>query len=532
MRFLIILVSMLAYLLPVEGFAADSPELVSLQKQILKADCKNDIAKPLEELKGIYFKENRYTDFVNFLKSLPAKESCIFIPANYYILLSRYTQLKYLEEKQLWDEYFSEGNNYRDDITASAQKVIDKAEPGSPLLLRCRLILWQFHRDQQDPFAQEALSGLMGAVSGYTGKDPEVIKEVADKLSASGEKADAKQLYRLYADKVITSVSSDEQLKGTAKNFYDEGNLELAENFYDLYIEKVSKTLPKEKSCFFAAEIMEIAALFTYKDSGLKDPLYAEKMFQEAQDLCSAGVFKEDLQYARAINLEKAKELIKAKDAYVELLKRYPGSTFINEANFKVGVISVYILRGISSGKSYFNKLADKKEIDPYVISGLYQLGLLAQWQDDTESAKNYYSKLITLAGMDYQDITAMAKARLAEIENKKPIEYNLKNFLDLSLKDENSFLDMAKSTLTASRYFINKNNETQITCAVNMPASGCMQPEVQYLWSGDTGTTLPQDSQSGFSTTYPSAGTKVLNLIIVLPSGFFDRNIDFVDVK
>ena len=190
-------------------FAADRPEIISLQKSILKADCKEDIVKPLDELKGLYFKENRYSDFVEFLKPLAEKKGCFSTTVSYYIEFARYTQLKYLEEKQLWDEYFSQGNNYRDDITASAQKVIEKAEVGDPILVRSRLILWQFHRDQQDPFAQEALSGLMDVSAGYvaTGKDVGVIKEVADKLLAYAEKSKAKELYRLYAGKLITLAS-------------------------------------------------------------------------------------------------------------------------------------------------------------------------------------------------------------------------------------------------------------------------------------------------------------------------------------
>ena len=52
-----------------------------------------------------YFKENKYSEFVDFLDSYKITDklnkSCI----NYYKALARYTQLNYLEEKQSWDEY-------------------------------------------------------------------------------------------------------------------------------------------------------------------------------------------------------------------------------------------------------------------------------------------------------------------------------------------------------------------------------------------------------------------------------------------
>ncbi|MCM8796565.1 MAG: hypothetical protein NC923_01585 [Candidatus Omnitrophica bacterium] len=513
------------------SFAADTTELISLKKNILEATCKTDIAKLFEQLKESYFKENRYSDFVDFLKSLSRKESCILTAANYYIALARYNQLKYLEENQLWDEYFSQGNNYRDDITFNAQRVIERAEESSPYLLRSSLLLWQFHYDQQDPFAQEALAALIKAVFGYNGKYYGIIKEVADKLQAYGENASAKQLYRLYADKLLASLSGDEQLKTAAQDFYQQGNLQLAQSFFDIYIERISKNLArtKDKLC---PSLIEIAKLFTYKDSGLKDCLYAEKVFQKLEDLCGREVFDEELLYLRAFNLEKAKELTKAKDIYLQLLQLYPQTIHANKVDFKIGIVYAYVLRDLVLAKTYFNKLADKNEKDPYVISSLYQLGLLAQWQDDIESARNYYNKLLNLAGTDYQDIVALTQQRLGEIQDKKPIAYNLKTFLDLSVKDENPLMDMTKSALEISPYLAKKNDSIQISSETSMPPSGCMQPEVRYLWSGDTGAIQPQDSDSNFNTSYVSAGTKVINLIVALPAGFFDRNIDLVDIE
>jgi TolA-binding protein len=496
----------------------------------MEAKTKEDLYLILMDLSNLYFSENKYSEFVEFLSSLAKQKKELEPAINYYIALSRYSQLKYLEEKQNWDEYFSNGNAYRQEITEAAGKTISSTSGADTLNIYARLILWQFHRDQQDVFWEQALSDLMSSISEYvkTTQDPKTIKYAADKLLAYGEKGKAKELYKIYVDKIITSAIIDDRLKETASTFYKEGNPELAEALYDVYIDRIVKSAPKEK---LIPTLIGIAKDFSYKDEGLKDALYAEKIFKKIEEIGTKDVFDEELMYLRAFNLEKAKDYLAAKDLYRDLVSRYPSSIYADEANYKIGIILTYILRDINTGKSYFEKLAQKETLSAQVISSLYQLGLLSQWEQDNTKAKEYFNKLLERAKDGFSETVNLAKERLKEIEEAKPIEYNLKTFLDVSLKEEDANFDMTKIDLKSSIYRAKKEQAIDISSTPYIAQTGCLQVELQYLWSGHTGTAKPSLEESAFNTTYIHPGTKEINLIVISASGVVDRNIDLVDV-
>jgi hypothetical protein len=278
--------------------------------------------------------------------------------------------------------------------------------------------------------------------------------------------------------------------------------------------------------------LIEIAISFAYKDEGLKDAFYAEKVFKKIEDLGKEEVFNEGLIYLRAFNLEKIKEYGQAKNTYINLVRRFPGSAYADEADFKTAIIYTYILRDIKNGKSYFEELSKKETPSPQAIASLYQLGLLSQWEENPASEKEYYNKLIERAKDSSVETVTQAKERIKEIEENKPIDYNLKMFLDLSLKEENMIYDMTRLDLKASLYTSRSGQDLTISSYPSMPQAGCMQVEAQYLWSADLGKITPSLSQSSFSTSFTDPGTKVINLVVVLSSGALDRDITFIDVR
>jgi hypothetical protein len=530
----------LIFITDYQCFAQDSNRLVTLSKQIIEAKTNEELYRFFAELKDLYFKDHKYTELTEFLKSLSSKKNTLEPFTNYYVALTRYQQLKYLEESQNWDEYFSHGNTYRQEITEQAQKAIVSNPLTDKLHIYARLILWQFHRDQQDVFENQALSDLMNSVSEYvkTAQDYQPVKEVADKLLVYGEKGKSKELYKIYVDKIITSGIADDKLKESALGFYREGNLELAEALYDVYVDRAVKSIAKEK---LIPILMDIAKDFSYsaaggsafggKDQGPKDVFYAEKIFKKIEEIGTKDIFDEGLIYLRAFNLEKAKEYPGAKDLYRDLVSRYPSSIYADEANYKVGIIYTYILRDLNTAKSYFKELAQKENLSAQVISSLYQLGLLSQWGEDNVKAGEYYNKLLEKAGDGFSETVTLAKERIKEIEEAKPIEYNLKTFLDASLKEEYANFDMTKIDLKSSISRAKKDQVIDINSVPYIEQSGCLQVELQYLWSGHIGTAKPSLDESAFNTTYIHPGTKEINLVVISASGVVDRNIDWVDV-
>ena len=547
-------------------YAQDKNKLDALSKQIMEAKSNNELYLAFEELADLYFNENKYNEFVEFLNSSAKQKKTLEPTIDYYIALCRYYQLKHLEEKQSWDEYFSQGNNYRDELTKSAQKTIDSLGPADVLGVYARLILWKFHRDQQDALSEGALSDLMNSVLTYAKDATNLVplKDVASQLMSYNEKAKAGQIYKIYVDKIVASNIKEDELNTIASGFYKEGNLELSEGLYDVYIERITKSTPREK---LIPILIDIAKLFTplekvhpnkensltgftYKDEGLTDAFYAEKVFKKIEEIGTKDAFDEGLMYLRAFNLEKAKEYKSAKDGYIELVKRYPQTIHNDEADFKTGIIYTYVLRDIKTGRTYFEKLSQKETLSPQGISSLYQLGLLSQWEEDFIKAKEYYNKLIEKAGPvrnteplergnkisngagdGFTETVNLAKERLKEIEETKPINYNLKTFLDVSLKEEYAMLDASKLDLRSHPYKTKKNEVVNINSTPYMAESGCFQIELQYLWSGHIGTAKPPLDEPAFNTHYTDNGTKEINLVVVSPTGIVDRNIDMVDV-
>lgn len=512
------------------SFAQSSNELAVVTKKIIESKSEEDLSLEFLSLKEIYFKENKYNEFVKFLRSLSQKKKNIAAFTNYYIAFARHSQFKFLEEKQSWDEYFKYGDTYRQEILESLQKCIDSTSAKDPVNIYARLLVWQYRRDLQDNLHEQALIELTDAVLEYakTAKTISPIKDTADKLFSYGEKSKAKDLYRIYVAKLSQTSVTYEELKNVALSFLKEGNIQLAESVYDIYIEKIIQEKTKEEITF---ELIEIARLFAYYDDTPTDPAYSEKVFQRIEGLAGKDALSEELTYLRAFNLEKIKEYANSQEIYLDLIVRFPNTKHLNEAVYKIAMIYVYALRDLKDARLYFEKLTLNEKVSAQAISAWYQLGLLSQWEKDFLKAEDYYNKLLEKAGDSFSDTVALAKERLAEIEEEKPMEHNLQTFLDVSLKDEYKLYDMSKSEVKASRHRLKNNQEVRLSSQAYTGESGCMQVELEYLWSGHLGKGKPTTDESAFDTGYNYTGTKEINLVIVGSSGAVDRSLDMLDV-
>lgn len=483
----------------------------------------------LGKLKETYFKDNKYSEFVDYLKNLKKKSPSAAV--SYYIALSRYRQLKYLEETQNWNEYFNFQDQYRQELTDELKNAIASVSPEQEnITIYARILLWQFRKDQDDTQEYAAREDLMNAVINYASKtkDIEVVKYAADAFYGYGNKREAKILYDIYAKTLIESEMSPEKLKESASDAYKKENLALSAMIYDAYIERIKKTHPKEE---IIAELKPLIEDFSFKDGAAYDCEYAERLFQRLEELGGKETLGEELRYLRAYNLEKAKEYLNAERYYNILAEGFPEGKYYDEAMYKIGMIATYALGDIDKGTAFFEKLSQKNQSSPQVISSLYQLGVLLQWQKNTEKAKEYYLKLIERAAGDYSDTQELAKQRLNEIENGKDMEYNLKMFLDATFSKEPVF-DMSRLELSAAPFRVKDEQATEISSTANLPESGCMAVEIQYLWSGHLGKTIPAAEQPSFSTSYKFSGTKEVNLVAVTPSGVLDRSIIMVDAQ
>lgn len=511
--------------------APENVKLVALSKQIIEADSSDAIFSLLGTLKELYYKEHDYSGFITCVQSLAQKKKGLEPFVGYYTALARYQQLEYLEASQDWNTYFSNVDSYRQQIVDEAQNAIQVTAAEEPVHMYAKLLLWQFHKDQQEGDQEGLLNDLMNSAVAYAqgAHNPAPLKDVADTLRAYDLKSKAAQLYRVYVDKIIATGATEEELKANAETFYKEGKLELSEALFDALIEKASRAYPQEK---LTSLFVGIARLFMYKDNGVKDAFYAEKIFKELEQKAGSGAFDETLLYERAFNLEKAKEYTESLARYSELAERYPATPHLDEAICKVALMYAYAKRDLVNARKYFKVLAQKERASPQVLSGLYQLGLLDQWEGNAEEARGYYNDVIGKAKGRDTSTVRLARQRLKEIEEARPLEYNLKMFLDVSLKDEYASSDMSKVGLESSSYRPETNTAVTFTANAYVAPSGCMQVEIEYLWSGDTDSATLATSDSSLTVSYASPGTKEVNLVVVSPSGVIDRNLDILDVR
>ncbi|MDO8748662.1 MAG: hypothetical protein Q7J72_06095 [Candidatus Omnitrophota bacterium] len=512
-----------------------------LEQQILANPQENALA--LEELSGLYFSGGQYNQLVDFLRKLEktAVSGCE-LPLGYHIGLCRYHQLRYLEETRNWPEYFDRGNFYREELFQETLKTVSLC-PESPLAIKAQVINWLEHKAQNDSLGKDALDKLISLINTYVKQEVEVlnlevIKEAADILQREEEPALAKAVYNLYVSRLDSAKTAKEELRLAAESALESGNISLAEIVYERYINGIKGFLSKED---LAKELTVIAEHFRFKDMA-----YAEKIFTILEDSCGTGCFSEELQYSRAYNLQRLKDYSKALQEYEKLVKNFPASLRINEAEFKLGVLYTYIISQKGEGLNYWQKVIERDSDLILVVESLYHRALINQYGEYLTQALADYSRILELINNnpDFKELTERVYGRQKEIQESKPIEYNLKTFLDVSLKNGGIIKSQALAlNLSAEPFKTTTSPSTaliidkQVKFSLNQPQAmtGCLVPEFTYLWSGDLGGIYPVPVTPEFSADYQTKGVKVVNVVVLSglePVGSALEMVDVDDAK
>lgn len=515
--------------------AQDAGRLEALTAQIAAASSAESAYQAFEELTDMYFKERRYNEYLDFLNSLAQKKKEFEPAIDYYIALSRYYQLAYLEETQAWDEYFGKGNDYRGQIKDHLDKAILPASQSAPDVygLYARLLFWKFQKNQEGGAGAADLNELMDYISLYAAKpgaNLAAIKEAATELRSGDEKAKARRVYKIYTDKLLASGTAVDKLKDIALGFYREADLELAESIYDAYLDSLAKTAPREK---LIPELVGIAQLFAYGKEKPFDAQYAEKIFAKIDEITGKQGFDQGLMYLRAFNLEKAKLYALSRRVYEDFYTTFADSPRSDEAVFKSGYLTAYGLGKPKEAKVYFERLAAGKSANPHTVASLYQLGLISQWENNQALAKKYYDQILEiLKDTPSLDTAALAKTRLKEIEETRPIEHGLKVFLDAAFTNNPAPAETAPAALSSESYNLKKNESVFVSSACAPQDSGCVSLDLEYFWSGHLGKTTPQKNEPAFDTGYDSSGPKEVNLLVVSPAGIVAYDFSIIEVE
>src|SRR3989338_9350135 len=515
----------------------DSGRIKQLEEQIL-ANPKGNLNLPkLEELSSLYLEGYQYNQLVDFLRKLEgvAVSGCE-LPLGYYIGLCHYHQLRYLEETKNWQEYFDRGSLYREELFQETLKTVSLC-PESPLAIKAQVINWLEHKAQNDSLGKDALDKLISLINAYVKQEVEVlnlevIKEAADILQREEEPALAKAVYNLYVNRLDGAKTAKEELRLAAESALESGNISLAEIVYERYINGIKGSFSKEA---LVKELSVIAEQFSAAGSGrFKDMAYAEKIFTILEDSCGTGCFSEELQYSRAYNLQRLKDYSKAVQEYEKLVKNFPASLRINEVEFKLGALYTYIIFQKEKGLNYWQKVIERDSDLILVVESLYHKALINQYGEYFTQALADYSRILELINNnpDFKEFTERVQRRQKEIQESKPIEYNLKTFLDVSLKGgEPPGAQTAALDLSVEPFKTTIAQGVKFSLSQPQAMTGCLVPELTYLWSGDLGSAHPVVMTQEFSTDYQVRGIKVVNVVVLAGLEPAGSALEMVDV-
>jgi len=167
-------------------------------------------------------------------------------------------------------------------------------------------------------------------------------------------------------------------------------------------------------------------------------------------------------------------------------------------------------------------------------VESLYHKALINQYGEYLTQALADYSKILELTNSnpDFKELTERVHRRQKEIQESKPIEYNLKTFLDVSLKGrEPPGAQTAALDLSVEPFKTTIAQGVKFSLSQPQAMTGCLVPELTYLWSGDLGSAHPVVMTPEFSTDYQVRGIKVVNVVVLAGLEPAGSALEMVDV-
>ena len=214
------------------------------------------------------------------------------------------------------------------------------------------------------------------------------------------------------------------------------------------------------------------------------------------------------------------------------LIYNFPKNKYKEEAEFKLGVISLYTLGNREKGKDFLARVIKEGSDINYRLLSLYHLGLILQWEGDFKGALEYYRKISELDKERIPfDLKDALSARISEINSNFPIQYNLRTFLDACFGKSSSLRKDSKLELKVSPFNAHVGDEVTFSASTFLPSVGCLPQKMGYLWSGQIAGKKPPLDSSRFSIIYNQSGTKVINVVAVTPSGVINKAVAIVDI-
>ncbi len=170
----------------------------------------------------------------------------------------------------------------------------------------------------------------------------------------------------------------------------------------------------------------------------------------------------------------------------------------------RLAIINLYFIGQTGRSLQFFQKVANEFSSSFYASFCTYNAAMILQWKQEFELASRLYSVLLASGGA-YSEV---AKARLAEIENKEMLDEDMRYVLEHIAGTKESSTIVMTLRSRPQRAFV----EEQVTWLATAQdfSSGTVQPIFTYEWFGDTGTNDDPGNDAKISTLYKDAGPRV----------------------
>ena len=494
-------------------------------------------AIPLKDQAEVYRDAHDYDGLYGYLSGLIAKGAGDAV-VYFYRALARVEQVAHWKQIKNWAGVYDIAPTYQEGIAADLAAAEKAAGENATLRAAIAFLRWRAAQERQDKEAYAMFDDVVAAAekAAASVEGLALIKENADEIRDLEDKNLSRRLYTVYLAHLAQSQMPDEAIRKAADGFVEEGNLYLAKSMYGIYLGRIKDDAVR------AQAMVAIADRFAHPgDAEALDPVYAEEMYVKARELGGPAAFSQESLYRRAFNLERLKDHEAAVAAYQEWLAAYEAAH--KESNeprraeviFREAVLTAYGLADTDTAKTFFQEIINRFAGDPLVVSARYHLGLLAQWGEDFDVAKEHYGAALAKAkelGMrEDSEIVALTKTRLEELEEEKPMAYGLRLFFKGRFGKEQEPMPLYVD-LTGRLPEAAVDQDVRYAVTTSNPMTGCMTPDYAYEWSNEVGGLENIPNTAELTTDYEEPGPKVTFVAVLGTAGLEGVGFDLVQVK
>jgi len=389
---------------------------------------------------------------------------------NYLQAYVLFSELKFWQDNKNWPEFFKNKTIYKDKIMFLLEPIHNAS---NEYKLKSSFLKWKLLvllEDKDKDKAQDELTSFIDQTLDVDKEFLNVLKEIISFADTLGDKNFKRLVSKSYLES-IAKIKDKNLLMSEAENFLKTNDFD---NTQVLFNKIISLTDNQEEKKKMIERLIKYFSCDGFKDSC--EPYYAEDWFAMYEFLFSQDL-GEDLVYLRGFNLEMGLEFQKAADIYVKFIDGFSQSKLLNEVKFRLAYLYFYHLSQEDKAFDLFSELFETDD-------GFLRNQVLKQ--------KELISK---------KDFEAL--------------DYNSRLFFEGLFSDNEALFNKMRVNAIPARLFVDIPGQIQAVLA-NL-GTGCLVPDVLFLWSGDIAQMNITTNTSSLKSAFKDEGFKIINLVALI---------------